>query len=382
MIRVANIIEEAKLGGPQIRIANVAHALKGHIETTVILPRQNSNRFRAKLDALDVSYKVLSLSRITKEFVPACCYLCFSLFEIVRLVHYLLKQRYDIIHISGGAAQYKGLIAGKLTGTKSVWHLNDTSMPWVIRRIFSLFSSLPDAYIYASKRTQKYYSPMINSGKRWYVIPAPVDTKIFSPQLKIRGDEALTNKWVGKTVIGTTANISPTKGLEDFIKAAATLNGQCKDLVFIVVGEIFGRQHTYYKKLLDLCNQLSVDNLFFVGGRDDVRSVIQRFDIYVCTSLAESSPISVWEAMSMGKPVVSADVGDVSKYVINGQNGFITDGHDEVSLANRVNTLISDEVMRKEFGRKSREIAISELDLAICARKHQYTYEDVTRCSN
>ena len=56
ILRVANIIEEGKLGGPQIRIANVAHALTGKVETTVILPKDNSEKFVKMLEIFNIKH--------------------------------------------------------------------------------------------------------------------------------------------------------------------------------------------------------------------------------------------------------------------------------------------------------------------------------------
>ena len=34
-------------------------------------------------------------------------------------------------------------------------------------------------------------------------------------------------------------------------------------------------------------------------------------------------PLSVWEAMSMEKAIVSTDVGDIKKFINNGNNGLV-----------------------------------------------------------
>ena len=39
--------------------------------------------------------------------------------------------------------------------------------------------------------------------------------------------------------------------------------------------------------------------------------------------LDKSSPLSVWEAMSMEKAIVSTDVGDIKKFINNGNNGLV-----------------------------------------------------------
>ncbi|SVD09323.1 uncharacterized protein METZ01_LOCUS362177, partial [marine metagenome] len=264
----------------------------------------------------------------------------------------------------------KGAIAGKLAGKKVIWHLNDTYLPWLFRKIFSLLSSLADGYIYASERTKNYYRPCIKSGKPEFVIPSPVDTEMFDPLYHYDGDEDLLERWSGKTVIGTVSNVNPIKGLETLILAASILNRQFDNLVFVIVGPIFTSQQQYFEQLQSLCDKLLVDNVEFVGARSDVRPLLERFNIYFCSSRAESSPIAVWEAMSMGKLIVSTNVGDVPLYVKHNHNGFIVDVGDSKSMSNYISELITGDYLQQNFGNNSREIAVCELDSGLCAEQH------------
>ncbi len=373
-VRVANIIEEGKLGGPQVRIAHVAAALQHRVETIIVMPDDNSSEFREQCDALGVKYVTFRMSRITKEWKVALRYIFFSVFEIWRLSTYLRLGNCDLVHVSGGSWQYKGVIAGRLTGKTVLWHLNDTSMPWVLRRLFVAFSRYADGYIFASERSKEYYGALVKADKPQFVIPAPVDTRRFDPGLLYQGDEELIKQWKGKTVIGTVANINPIKGLDVFIRAAALLNEQSDNLVFVIIGSLFKTQKRYAESLHQLCKSLPADNVVFVGGRADVRPLLKRFDVYACSSQAESSPISVWEAMGMGKPVVSTDVGDVPLYVQDGYNGFIVNVGDAVALADRLSSLINDKYMSETFGRRAREIAVIQLDVELCAQRHLDAY--------
>ena len=60
-IRVANIIEEGRLGGPQMRMALVASALgkskfKDKIDITFIFPKKDSKEFRERCDTIGIKY--------------------------------------------------------------------------------------------------------------------------------------------------------------------------------------------------------------------------------------------------------------------------------------------------------------------------------------
>jgi glycosyltransferase involved in cell wall biosynthesis len=374
-INVVNVIEEGKLGGPQVRICRVASQLKKNINTIVLMPKQNSIEFKNLCDLNSVEYIDVFLTRITKQFSVLFGYVFLFPFEIINLTYVLKKTKCDIVHVSGGSWQYKGLIAGKLAGKKVVWHLNDSSMPKIILLIFSIFSSYSDAFIFASERTRKYYMPLIRQNKNMFLIPAPVDTDFFNPLNINFAKEDCLSKSHNKLIITTIANINPIKGIENIIKAASIVNKHINNVEFYIIGQISKRQKKYYSFLKTLKNDLKVINIHFVGPREDVREFLKKTDVYLCSSLAESSPMSVWEAMSMGKPIVSTRVGDVPIYVLDGINGFISNIDDYKDLSNNLIKLCLNKELRVQFGKVSRQTAINKLDISICSNKHEQAYK-------
>jgi glycosyltransferase involved in cell wall biosynthesis len=374
-IRVANIIEDGRLAGPQIRIVMAAVVMNEQVDTTVIMPVDNSEAFQQCCKDGEVEYVTFAISRITKEWSMALRYFFFSFYEIIQIALYLNKNHFDIVHVSGGAWQFKGAIAGRLAGVKVLWHLNDTFMPLFIRRVFAVISHFSDGFIYSSKRSQKYYESLVPTGKPWRVIQAPVDVDRFDPAQYYMGDYELIGKWSGHFVIGTVSNINPIKGLEVFIKAALNVNMSVPNCQFVVVGPVYRSQERYFKSLQKLCRKLGVNNIEFIGGRADVRSLLKCFDVYVCCSHYESSPMSVWEAMAMGTPVVSTDVGDVSLYVKDAYAGYIVNNGDSVGLADKLVSLAGDSRTQVKFGERARDIAANELNVSKCAELHLAAYK-------
>ena len=55
-MRVANIIEEGRLGGPQIRIVRVAKAMKSCVNTLVVMPNHNSADFMQLCNKEHINY--------------------------------------------------------------------------------------------------------------------------------------------------------------------------------------------------------------------------------------------------------------------------------------------------------------------------------------
>ena len=63
-IRIANIIEEGRLGGPQTRMTLVASALSENIKTTFIFPKKDSKEFQERCDNIGINYYLFSFTRI------------------------------------------------------------------------------------------------------------------------------------------------------------------------------------------------------------------------------------------------------------------------------------------------------------------------------
>ncbi|PXF56180.1 MAG: hypothetical protein C4B58_14470 [Deltaproteobacteria bacterium] len=376
-VRVANIIEDGRLGGPQIRIAEVAKRLKEKgIETTVIYPRLQSEAFQQRLDKYGIHNICLPLHRLTKDKKHLFQYFIFFFYELFVLYRFLKKEKFDIIHCSGGAWQYKGVIAGKMAGIKTLWHLNDTYMPYFLRFLFHILASrCADGFIVAGKRVEEYYIRKLGSiEKSLFEIQAPVDTSFFDPA-QAHYDSKIQKK--NSVHIVSVGNVNPLKGYEYFIQMGRLLNRQYDNLNFFIVGPHFDSQKAYSDKLHKLCDELGMKNLYFSGSCQDVRSVLKMADIYVCSSTTEASPLSVWEAMSMEKAIVSTNVADVSRFISNGENGFIVPTKDPEALAKKVSLLIKDTDLRKSFGRKARETAKKCLDIQIVVERHVEAYRTI-----
>lgn len=376
-MRVANIIEEGRWGGPQKRITLVAAALKEYkVETTVLLPMLNSDRFQQTLNNAGVEWKSLPLHRLGSGWRTLFLYASTFVIDIYRLWRELRNGGYDLLHVSGGAWQFKGPIAGRLAGVPVVWHLNDTQMPRVLVILFNLLSPLADAFIVTANRVRNYY---LNKKKfedeLIFSLQAPVDVHKYNREhVQLNG---LLNTVRGIRVVAV-ANVSPVKGLDTLVAAISKLKKRINDSNLFIVGTTHDTQKKYYAALIKQAEALSVKpNIRFLGFQEDIPGLLATCDVFVCSSLAESGPMSVWEAMSMGCAIVSTDVGDVAEYIKDGESGFIVPVGNAQAMADAIYKLASNEALRHEFGRKARETACRALDVSIIAKKTAEGYSAV-----
>lgn len=377
-IKVANVVEEGKLGGPQIRMVRVAASVAGRAETLIVMPESNSESFCELCDSNDVPYRILSLTRITKEWRVALGYLLLSPIEILRLAKLFRHEEVNLVHASGGSWQFKGVVAARLAGVPSVWHLNDTAMPGWLRLLFRLVQPLASGFIFASHRSCAYYGDLIRGTRPEAIVPSAVDPEHFDPAAKSAGDEETLSDYGGAPVIGTVANVNPIKGLETLIRAIALLLPQHADLRLAVIGAVHINQERYFHSLEQLATKQGV-KVDWLGERSDVRPLLRRFDVYVCSSLAESSPVSVWEAMALSRPVVSTDVGDVALHARDGEAGFIVPVGDADAMAERIHRLLGDTGLRNRMGQAARKAAIAGMSTDIIAEKTLAIYKTILK---
>lgn len=96
---------------------------------------------------------------------------------------------------------------------------------------------------------------------------------------------------------------------------------------------------------LDACRQLAQEleltQVEFLGERSDVANLLLQSDVFVLSSLSESLPVSVIEAMRAGLPVVASDVGGMAELVADNINGYLVEPQNVAQLSERLNKLIA-----------------------------------------
>ena len=83
----------------------------------------------------------------------------------------------------------------------------------------------------------------------------------------------------------------------------------------------------------------------------EIDQALAGLDIVVLTSSNEGTPVSLIEAQSAYRPVVSTNVGGVEDIVVQGKTGFITEVGDTVSFAKYVQQLIDNADLREQMGK-------------------------------
>jgi glycosyltransferase involved in cell wall biosynthesis len=287
-----------------------------------------------------------------------------------RLVWLFRKRQVDaIVTVGAGDKMFWGRLAGCLAGVPVIASaLHSTGWPDGLGRLNRLLTPITDAFIAVAAPHGRYLIEEEHlPANKVVVIPNGVDTDRFAP---LPGDTGLRRD-LGLSpsvpVLGIVAALRPEKNHELFLQVARQVHARLSDAQFLIIGD--GPQRD---SLVQLAAGLGLSEaVHFLGSRDDVPRLLASIDVLALTSHNEANPVSILEAMSVGKPVVSTDVGSVRESVIEGQTGFVVPPGDVPAFTERLISLLEDPVQARELGAAGRERVLKTGSLQAMVRGYE-----------
>lgn len=99
------------------------------------------------------------------------------------------------------------------------------------------------------------------------------------------------------------------------------------------------------------------DQLSMVGLQEKVEMYLWNADLYVHSAITEGFGLTLIEAMACGLPVVCTDGEGNRDLIQEGENGFMVGERDTKLLADKIELLLKNDILRLEMGEKARKFA-------------------------
>jgi len=141
--------------------------------------------------------------------------------------------------------------------------------------------------------------------------------------------------------IVVTARLCRRKNAAGLIEAAALLKdaGTSEFTVDWYGSEKNGR---YASRCRCLIRKYGLEDIFRIHpAAKDAAAVYHAADVFCLPSFYEGTSNSLAEALACGKPVLISDVGDNSRYVKDGENGFLFNPHNPADIAAALKKILS-----------------------------------------
>jgi len=149
-----------------------------------------------------------------------------------------------------------------------------------------------------------------------------------------------------------------SKGLPEYCEAARMTRKRYPDAVFRFLGEEFTM------KLEDIREYIEDRSIEYLGYAKDVRPYLEDASVFVLpSSYREGLPMTIMEAMAVGRPVITTNTIGCKGTVIEGEIGWYAKMKNPQDLAEQCMKALEHREDLAVMGRKAREYAEREYDV-------------------
>ena len=205
------------------------------------------------------------------------------------------------------------------------------------------YSFLTDGLVMQTTAAKNYFSKRIQ--KKCVVIPNP--TSVRSEDVGI----GLTTQ--KKHEIVSVGRLIPSKNYEMLFRCFAKVLEKYPDYRLVIYGE--GTHRTFLESYI---KELGLESSVSLQGRtDNVVEAIKSAELFVFPSNHEGMSNAVIEALCVGLPVVTTDVGGASDMIENGKNGIVIPIGDEDIMISTILNLLYDKDIAKDMAEEATNVA-------------------------
>lgn len=242
---------------------------------------------------------------------------------------------------------------------------------WLYRRVDRLFTCSD-----VIRRNVIETTPV--AADRVVVSYAPVDLDLFrfdpAARRRVRKAWGLQE---GVPVVGMVARLSPGKGHETLLEAAAILKATHPALRFKMAGNAAPDEAAHQDALLRKRDELGLSGVFdFEGYVPDVPSFLSGIDLAVHTAKAEAFGLAAVEAMACGRPVVGRAGEGLDEILGGGRGGILVPSDDPARWAKALAEVLGRRSLFLKLAFQARRVS-ERFSLKRLARFHESAYYEL-----
>lgn len=334
-MKICFLLRALTYGGAERQLVVLAKGLHARGHDVVVVVFYSGGPLEK--DLLDAGVRIRSLNKRGRWDVQNF---------LSQLVRVMREDRPDILH-SYLTELVTMILKPLFPRTKVVWGIRVSNIDyrdydWLALVSFKLdcwLSRFADAIISNSHSGRDYHVALGYPAEKTVVIPNGIDTDRFYPNPMARG--RIRKEWgiaEHEVLIGLVARLVPMKNHPSFLKVAASLVQERKDIRFVCVGD---GPKDYRTTLQELTKTLGLTGyVIWTGARSDTADIYNALDLLVSSSAyGEGFSNVLGEAMACGIPCVVTKIGDSALVV--GPSGTIVPPNDSEALADAMGRMLT-----------------------------------------
>lgn len=324
----------------------------------------------SKIETRVVCQKLVNKSKLVtskgKEIIPFSIPIVreinpvFDLCSIIKLTFLIKKIKPDVIHAHSAKAGVIARISSLFFKIKVLYTPHAFSY-LSAKNKFKRFLYLTvekilrtkNTIILATSNSEKNQAIQIvgYDKKKVFVLENAIDKNTIGE------DKNLEKTLKGRTYVCTVGRPSFQKNLEMLIRAfeGVAQNNFKVHLFIIGAGEYSPRKD----KIIQMINKRNLNNRVTIlpwVSRKQVQTYIKNAKLYVSSSRYEGMPYSVIESMALSTPSVLTNVDGNRDLVIDKKSGFLVEVDDDVEMANKIISLLTESKLRNKFAFQAKKL--------------------------
>ena len=373
MKRILNIISDTNIGGAGRVILNyLNYTDRSQFETLVAVPR--GSLLKEPLEKAGA--KVYEVDGMADRSYHK---------DDVKLLQTLIREvKPDLVHTHGALS---GRIAAKRCHVPVVYSRHSAfPVPaklryppgrWVNKLVNEHYA---DRIIAVSPATRDNLTDGGISPKKITVVMngvAPVERTSPEDRAALRESLGIGEDMVG---FGILARIEDYKGHLYLVEAARLLKQRGVTGFRVLIAGT----GAFEKEVAQAVEQSQVgDVVNMLGFRSDVARLLGALDVQLNASYGtEATSLALLEGMSLGLPTIASDYGGNPWVIQDGEQGLLFPSRNAAALADAMERLIKDPVLRRDLGRRALERFEREFTGEVFARNTEKIYLDMLKGAN
>ncbi|MCH4873234.1 glycosyltransferase family 4 protein [Pseudomonas sp. TMW22091] len=371
-MKIVHVIVGLNVGGAELMLYRLCSALSsGSDDEHMVISLTSLGEVGSLLQARGITVVPLGMSGVTS-----------ALHGLIKLVRELKHAKPDIVQTWMYHADLLGGVAARLVGVrKIIWGIRTTDinkgggkLTILVRKICSwLSASVPTVIICAAQASRKAHSAIGYASNRMIVVPNGFDMGALVASEQDR--QALRMAYGvehNELLIGSLGRFHQVKDHSTFIHAAGILAKKFTHVKFLLVGRDVDINNL---QLMSNIKSTGYEERFILlGQRQDVAICLKAMDVFCLHSYTEGFPNVLGEAMSMGLPCVTTDVGDAAFLI--GDNGLVVPPQAPVELSTALAHLIElSPEERREIGQGAYQRIVDNFTMKCAELRFKEIYD-------
>ncbi len=360
-MKILYVITSTEMGGAEKALLDLAVFISKAHQVKVIslkpLGEIAASLKQSGLEVISFNMKWYNQNRIRKELAAAI-----AAFH-PDMIHAMLYRAIEYTRLA---------CAGKKRILVTTPHFDLSKKSFLLRWIDYLLKDLDTLTVAESFSTARYLIEKQRYRKeKVYLLPNSIDKgRFFADDTLRRRKRKEYGISEEETVFISVARLCREKDPMTLLQAFRNVLRNHPQVRLVYVGD--GTERDKLEEYIQQ-NQLG-GKVLLAGSQTDINGWLNMGDVFVLTSIEESLPLALLEALRVGLPCVVSRVGDMPLWVEHGKNGFVVHPQDITLLSCVLAELAQDKKQRLEMGRISEEISRRMTDTS---QQYQHLYQQL-----